>query len=179
MSASIHLREKNETNFEVNKKTMKKIIILLLLLSNKSIAQEIPNVALENLEGESILMSSITTSNEKPIVFTFWATWCIPCLNELSTINDELDEWKAEYKFDLYAVSVDDDRTVKKVSSIANGKNWDFEILLDTNQNLKRQLNINSIPYMIIVKNGKVIYKKSGFVKGEETIIKDVIANNQ
>lgn len=158
---------------------MKKIILLLLLFSGKLIAQEIPNVTLENLDGQSIAIAEIIASNDKPIVFTFWATWCIPCLNELSSINDELDEWKTKYKFDFYAVSTDDDRTVKKVASLVNGKNWGFNILLDTNQDLKRQLNINSIPYMIIVKNGKIIYKKSGFVKGEETIIEKIIADNQ
>ena len=158
---------------------MKKTIALLLLCTCKLIAQEIPNTTLENLNGENITITSILSENEKPIVFTFWATWCVPCLNELASINDVLEEWKAKYTFDFYAVSTDDDRTVKKVASVVNGKNWDFAILLDTNQDLKRQLNINSIPYMIIVKNGKIVYKKSGFVKGEELIVEKIIADNQ
>jgi thioredoxin-like negative regulator of GroEL len=50
---------------------------------------------------------------------------------------------------------------------------------LDTNQDFKRKLNINSIPYLLIVKNGKIIYNKTGFVKGDEAKIEKVIADHQ
>ena len=155
------------------------LLIILLLFCTTNYAQEIPNAELENTDGGIITTKSILQKNDKPIVMTFWATWCIPCLTELSSINEHFESWKEKYQFDLYAISVDDDRTVKKVPTLVAGKGWDFQILLDTNQDFKRKLNINSIPYLIVIKNGKIIFKKTGFVKGDELKIEKIIAENQ
>ena len=152
-------------------------IVLLIFINNY--AQEIPNVELENNDGGITSTETILQTTEKPIIMTFWATWCIPCLTELSSINENYESWKEKYQFELYAISVDDDRTVKKVPTIVAGKGWPYKILLDTNQDFKRKLNINSIPYLIVVKDGKIIYKKTGFVKGDELKIEKVIAENQ
>ncbi len=158
---------------------MKKILIILLLLSFNNYAQEIPIAELETVDGDSISSEIFMQQSGKPIVLTFWATWCIPCLTELSAMNEQIEVWKEKYSFDLYAISVDDNRTAKKVPTLVAGKGWPFKILLDTNQDFKRKLNINSIPYLIVVKNGKIIFKKTGFVKGDELKIEKVIADNQ
>lgn len=154
-------------------------LVLALLLSINNFSQEIPNVELENSNGGISTTESILQITDKPIIMTFWATWCIPCLTELSSINENFETWEEKYQFELYAISVDDDRTVKKVPTLVAGKGWDFQILLDTNQDFKRKLNINSIPYLIVIKNGKIIFKKTGFVKGDELKIEKVIAENQ
>ena len=154
-------------------------LVLVLLVSISNFSQEIPNVELEKSDGGLTATDSILQTKDKPIIMTFWATWCIPCLTELSSINENFESWNEKYQFELYAISVDDDRTVKKVPTLVAGKGWPYKILLDTNQDLKRKLNINSIPYLIVIKNGKVIYKKTGFVKGDELKIEKVIAENQ
>ena len=153
---------------------MRKFIAVFLFTSWISSAQKLPVADLENLDGE--MVSSTTFNSEKPIVLTFWATWCVPCLNELSFINEVYDEWQEKYQFDFYAISIDDDRTVRKVAPLVNGKNWPFKVLIDTNQDFKRMHNINAIPYLVIVKNGTIIYTKNGFVKGDETKIEDIIS---
>jgi thiol-disulfide isomerase/thioredoxin len=158
---------------------MKKLLILLVLLSFENYAQNIPIAALETVDGDAFSSEIFIQQSNKPIVLTFWATWCIPCLTELSATNEQFEGWKEKYSFDFYAISVDDNRTAKKVPTLVAGKGWPFKILLDTNQDFKRRLNINSIPYLIVVKNGKIIYKKTGFVKGDEIKIEKVIAENQ
>lgn len=157
----------------------KSLFIIAILLCAKLNAQEIPLAQLETIDGETVSTQILAEQTNKPIVIAFWATWCIPCLTELSAINERLESWKEKYQFDLYAISVDDDRTSKKVPSLQAGKGWDFRILLDTNQEFKRKLNINSIPYLLIVKNGKIIFTKTGFVKGDEAKIEKVISENQ
>ncbi len=158
---------------------MKKIVVILMLLAAKNYGQEIPVSDLETIDGETVSSQIIAQETNKPIVVTFWATWCIPCLTELSTINETFETWKEKYTFDMYAIAVDDDRTAKKIPSLLAGKGWTFNVLLDTNQDLKRKLNINSIPYLLVVKNGKIIFKKTGFVKGDELKIEKIIAENQ
>ena len=126
----------------------------------------LPDIQLKDINGNSYSLKEY--SKNKTIVFSFWATWCVPCINELDAISEEYDEKKTELNFELIAVSVDDEKTKARVKPMINGKGWDYKILMDTNQAFKRALNISSVPYVIIVKNGKIVYTHSGYTPGGE-----------
>lgn len=155
------------------------VSLLLLLLQFQLKAQAIPNIILSTIEGVDFKAEQLNVISGKPIVLSFWATWCIPCLNELTAINDNLDDWKKESIFEFYAISEDDSRTTKRVPATVTGKGWQFNVLLDKNQDLKRELNLMNIPYTIILKNGKIIYRKAGYVAGNENELYKIIKENQ
>ncbi|HET9056764.1 MAG TPA: TlpA disulfide reductase family protein [Chitinophagaceae bacterium] len=160
---------------------MRKILLIgfLSLLRFGVNAQEIPNIKLSTLEGQDFQTQQLNELKDKPVVLSFWATWCIPCINELTAINEDFDNWNKELKFEFYAISEDDSRTAKRVQPLVNGKGWSFNILLDKNQNLKRELNIANIPYTLVIKNGKIIYRHAGYVAGNEQELYQVIKENQ
>lgn len=146
---------------------MKKLIITCLLSSlSFSYAQEIPNVSVSDLNGGKLNVSKMDSS--EPVVMSFWATWCLPCMEELNTINEKYEDWQKETKFKMYAVSTDDARTTSKVKTVVKSKGWSYNILLDPNQTLKRSLNINSIPHVILIHKGKVVYSHIGYSAGDE-----------
>ena len=149
---------------------MKKLVLIfcLGLFSFSLIAQnDLPNVDLTSIDGKALNLKDATNKDGITIV-SLWATWCVPCLKELDAINDVYDEWQEETNVELLAVSVDDSRTVKRVKSLVNGKDWDYTVLLDTNSKLKRALNASSIPLTILVKDGKIVYEHSGYSPGAE-----------
>lgn len=156
-----------------------KLIALFIIVSNRmALAQQIPDVNLADLHGTALNTGTFNNEDAKLTVLAFWATWCVPCINELSAINDNLEDWKKDHQFNFYAVSVDESRTINRVKPLVDGKNWDFAVLLDKNQDLKRALNVMSVPYTIVVKAGKIIYRHSGFVIGdEEQLLKFLKAN--
>lgn len=160
---------------------MKKIrlAVLFVIACNQVLSAQIPDVKLDDIQGNSLNTGIFNRENTKLTVLAFWATWCIPCIHELSAINDNLEDWKKKYPFDFYAVSEDDSRTINRVKPLVAGKNWDFTVLLDKNQDLKRKLNLMNVPYTIIVKGGKIIYRHSGFVIGdEEDLLKQIKDNH-
>ena len=109
------------------------------------------------------------------MIISLWATWCVPCKNELDAINDVYEDWQDETDVALYAVSIDDSRTVKRVKPLVNGKNWDFEILLDTNNDLKRALGAATVPLTLVVKNGKIVFRHSGYAPGYEDELFEIL----
>jgi len=150
---------------------MKKFIFILFigLFSLSSSAQnDLPSVDLTSMEGKTIALKDATNKDGITII-SLWATWCVPCLKELDAINDIYDEWQEETNVQLLAISVDDSRTVKRVKSMVNGKDWDYTVLLDTNSDLKRALNASSIPLTILVKDNKIVYEHSGYSPGAES----------
>ena len=139
-----------------------------MLVANISFAQqEFPTVDLKSLESETVSTSSFN-ENDKLYVFSFWATWCAPCIQELEAISEVYEDWKTQINVEIIAVSTDDSRTQKRVKPLINGKGWAYTVLLDTNQDLKRRLSIANIPYLVVVKNGKIVFIQNGHTPGAE-----------
>ncbi|MBS9768252.1 MAG: TlpA family protein disulfide reductase [Flavobacteriaceae bacterium] len=158
---------------------MKNLVFLMCLLcSTVTFSQkELPKATVKTLQGTETNLVELSKKS-KFMVVSLWATWCIPCRNELTAINDVYEDWKEEVDVLFYAISIDDSRTAKSVRPMVNGKNWDFTVLLDTNNNLKRELSANSIPLTLVIKNGKIIYKHSGYTSGAEDDIFEILQKN-
>ena len=149
---------------------MKHLFILLLTLSTfYSFCQDkLPNVIVKDLKNKQVNISKDFVEKDKIYVFSFWATWCVPCIRELEAIKENYAEWQEEINMELIAISTDDARTMKRVRPLVNGKNWPYKILLDDNQELKRALSIVNIPYTIVVKNEKIVHVVNGYSQGAE-----------
>ena len=148
---------------------MKNLISLfVILISFSAFAQsEMPKVNLTTIDGKTFSSADIST-DDKVIVVSLWATWCVPCLKELDAISEIYEDWQAETNVELYAISVDDSRTVKRVKPLINGKNWDYTVLLDTNNDFKRALGAATVPLTLLVKNNEIVYRHSGYSPGAE-----------
>ena len=134
-----------------------------------------PNFKTENLDGESFELNAEV--GDGPILLSFWATWCKPCL-------DELNEYKKIYKeykdggFKMFAISTDDEKTVAKVKPLVKSKGFDFPVLLDTNLDISRLYYAQSVPYSVILdKKGMIIYSHLGYMKGDEIKVKEIISS--
>jgi peroxiredoxin len=136
----------------------------------------VPSVTLIDIDGKKVNVAELT-KNGKITVLSFWATWCIPCKKELSNMSDLYDEWKQKYDVQIVAISIDDSRSASKVKPYIDGQRWTYGVLLDVNQDLKRELNIQSVPFTLLVdQNGKIVSSHQGYQEGDENILEDQIA---
>ena len=129
---------------------------------------KIPSVDIQTVNGDPFNTKDINNDG-KPIIITFWATWCKPCMKELNAINDVYEEWIEETGVKLYAVSIDNARSSKRVLPTVNGRNWEFDVLLDQNSDFKRAMNVNIPPHVFIVNGaGEVVWQHVGYLEGDE-----------
>ena len=148
---------------------MKKIVLIFLFASFSLLAQKsLPDLSLNSIDGKQVSLKNDFSEKDKLYIFSFWATWCGPCINELDELNDLQVDWKKTVNFEIIAVSTDDARTQKRVKPLVNGKGWDYKNLLDLNQDFKRALSIANIPYTIVVKNNQIVHIQNGYVPGNE-----------
>jgi peroxiredoxin len=147
---------------------MKKIIFLLFFTSLVYAQKQMPNIELNSISGETINVSTQFKEKDKLYVFSFWATWCAPCINELEAIHKKYASWKEALNVEIIAVSIDDSKTQKRVKPFLNGKGWTYNVLMDSNQELKRALSIVNVPYTIVVKNSKIVFVSNGYSQGSE-----------
>lgn len=152
--------------------------MLVVLFASITKAQSIANVSAKNIEGKIVKLNDL--DDDKPLVVSFWATWCLPCMEELNAVNDKLSGWKEQKNFNFVAVSIDDPRTVNKVKTVVKGKNWNFDdVLLDPGQSIKRQLNIANVPMTLVFYKDKIAYTHVGYVPGDEDELFDKVKNLQ
>jgi thiol-disulfide isomerase/thioredoxin len=151
---------------------MKKLFAILLGLTisfgmeaqNKSF----PKIDLKTLDNNVINTSSFQNDNGL-IVVSFWATWCKPCIKELSTIAEEYEDWQEETGVKIIAISIDDSRNMSKVKPKVNAELWEYEVYCDPNGDLKRALGINSVPHTFILNNkNEILWQHSGYKDGDE-----------
>ena len=145
------------------------LVFSLLFINLISAQKSIPNITLQDFNNTPVEIKSLTNNNLT--VLSFWATWCIPCINELNAINDHYQEWQTETNVKLIAISIDDNRTISRVRPMVNSNEWEYEILYDKNQDLKRALQITNIPFTLIVQNGKIVFQHTGYTPGDEELL--------
>ncbi|MFN5705344.1 MAG: TlpA family protein disulfide reductase [bacterium] len=150
---------------------MKRILLMLAVtfIYSYSIAQnKIPSVEVKNIGGENINTSSISNDG-KPIIISFWATWCKPCVQELTAISEQYEEWQKETGVKVIAVSTDDSRNMARVQPFVNSRSWEYEIYLDPNGDFKRALNVNNIPHTFLVNGkGEIVWQHNSYTPGDE-----------
>lgn len=88
-------------------------------------------------------------NSEKPTLVDFFATWCGPC-QMLSPILEEVSS------------EVGDTAKVLKVD-------------IEKNMDFARQYNVRSVPTLIIFKEGKEVWRKSGLT--EKNVLVESINN--
>ena len=134
-----------------------------------AVMAQVPSVNVENGKGEVINTSSLV-DGKTPMIISFWATTCKPCIRELDAINDAYPDWIEEADFRVVAVSTDDSRFSSQARALVEGHGWsDFTVLYDKNQALMRAMNVTLTPQVFVVdKNGKIVYSHTGYSPGNE-----------
>lgn len=147
------------------------ILFVSCLFLNSSISQDvktIPSASIKNLKNETI--DTKTFNNEgKPFVINFWATWCKPCIMELNAINEVYEDWQTETGVKIFAISVDDSRSSKKVAPFVKSRNWKYDNYLDENSDFKRAMNVNNPPHTFLYNGkGELVWQHNGYAPGDE-----------
>ena len=152
---------------------MKKLIVFLtsiLFCATLTLAQgkSLPNIDVKTLQGKTINIQDLENDG-KPMVISFWATWCKPCKKELNTIAEVYDDWQEETGVKLIAISIDDTRSMSKVAPYVNSSDWDYEVYLDSNSDLKRAMGVSTVPHTFLINGeGKIVWNHKGYIDGDE-----------
>ena len=141
----------------------------------QSSIRKIPAVNVKTLSGKTVNTSNIS-NNGKPIIISFWATWCKPCVRELNAIAEVYEDWTEETGVKLIAVSIDDTRNTAKVGPFVNGKGWDYEVVLDANRDFSRAMSVNTVPHTFLVNGkGEIVWQHTTYADGDEDELYEMV----
>jgi thiol-disulfide isomerase/thioredoxin len=160
---------------------MKRIIATLILVTASLIlfsqtAKIFPKVQIKTLDNKMVNTPDLF-DGESLVILSFWATWCKPCIKELDAYNENIVEWAEETGVKLYAISIDNARSMSRVAPFVNGRGWaDIEFYLDPNEDFKRAMNVINVPHTLLLDgNGKILWQHTSYADGDEYELYDVI----
>ena len=150
------------------KKTILLIAIVLLSLT-RAAAQSIPAADLQDISGKKVTTASLI-DHKTPFMVSLWMTTCKPCLKELDATAEELIDWDGPKAPRIYAVSIDDSRSLQRAIAMFQGRDWEgLTPLFDPNGELRRALSVSAVPQLFIYdKEGELVYTHIGYRPGDE-----------
>lgn len=157
-----------------NRKIAQSLIGLILLMTLVWAAnQQFPRAAVKDLKGQRIELRDILQG--KLTLVNFWATYCVPCRKEMKYLN-QLNTQYGDRNFQVIGVAIDNSKTVGRVRSLVRSQKLNYEILLDTDQNLYRTFNTSAMPFSVLVNDsGEIVWEHTGYIPGDEIELEKVL----
>jgi peroxiredoxin len=151
---------------------------------NKAIkGQKAPRFEVSTLDGEKFNLED--SLGKKPIVISFWATWCEPCKKELPYVQKFYEKYSDSV--DVIAISIDTLKNKKVLTNTVKELGLKFPIGMDPDNKLRQKIYISDkVPFLVVIdKSGKVLLLKQGCPEPEkvakelEDLLKDQIKPNK
>lgn len=111
-----------------------------------------PGFSLQDLEGNK---KDLAHFRGKFVLLNFWATWCIPCLQEMPELERAYRSLK-EKDFVVLAVGVED--TLDNLRAFRDKNDITFPILYDPKAKVKRLYDVRGFPESFVIdREGKLL----------------------
>lgn len=125
------------------------LFFMLLLATFPAQAATLPPYSFTDSTGRMVTLSYPQNSMT---ILHFWATWCVPCIKELPTLNEEAKKLAtiSARQWRVIAVSLDDKQAI--VSAFMKRHRIDaLEPNIDGNMQAMRSLSVGGLPTTLII----------------------------
>ena len=104
-------------------------------------------------------------------VINFWATWCIPCKQELPDLN----KMKIENKdLKVIIISIDKKPIKDQLNFLKKNKVNELTAYFDQNMTFFKSLKLRGIPTTLLINQQKIIAKKEGIFSYNKVSLKQI-----
>jgi cytochrome c biogenesis protein CcmG/thiol:disulfide interchange protein DsbE len=138
-----------------------------------SVGQPAPDLVVERLDGRPLALSTL---KGKVVLLDVWASWCVPCKQELPMLDAMAGRLRAR-GVEILAVSIDQERA-NLTKFLAARPRWTLTIAHDDKGAIADALQPDKMPTSYVIdRAGIVRYINSGFVPSDAPAIERRLAD--
>ncbi len=118
-----------------------------------------PDFTVEMLDGKRVTLSSL---RGKVVLVSFWATWCPPCRQEMSHMQEGvIDRFAGS---DLVVLPISRGEKRETVEKFIEKMGYGFPVGLDIDQSIYSKYASNYVPRSVVInREGEVVYVAVGY----------------
>lgn len=122
----------------------------------KSLPAELLNTPLEIYQGDDILLKDIV--GKKPIYLKFWASWCVPCREQMPHLEHSYQQFKDN--IEVISVNIWINDSGKMIQSTIDEFGLTVPVALDKSGIIAQSVNFIGTPYHILIdRDGDIVHK--------------------
>ena len=136
------------------------------------VGNKAPDFNLQTIDGQSLGLSDF---HGRPVMVSFWATWCGPCMDEMPYIQAVYDGHSDE---ELVVFTINIRESAEAARAVVNREGLTFPVLIDSQAMVAEQYQVQFIPMTFFIDaKGVIKARKVGGFQSQEEIegfIKDI-----
>jgi thiol-disulfide isomerase/thioredoxin len=126
-----------------------------------------PDFTLQTVDGAPLQLAQL---KGKPVWINFWATWCVPCREEMPAMQELYDEYHGR-GLEIVAVNMEEDPATVRRWITSGG--YDFTFVLDSEGQQVKRYNVTAAPTSYFVdRDGVIRDLKLGQISRGEMVAK-------
>jgi len=136
------------------------------LPSSPLVGKQAPDFTLPTLDGKTVSLSQF---HGQPILINFWASWCLPCREEMPELVRSYETHKAE-GFMILGLNLTYSDTLTDVQAFVNEFHMTFPVLLDKDGQVAEKLYpLPGAPTSIFInRDGTIARVQVGLMSGKQ-----------
>jgi thiol-disulfide isomerase/thioredoxin len=117
-----------------------------------------PNFTLANLQdGKDSI--SLASYKGKPVLVNFWATWCVPCKDEMPLLEAAHKKWGSKVQF----VGIDRQDYKPDALAFAQRTHVTYPLAADPDATLDGSYRLRGMPTSVFIdRNGRIVQRVTG-----------------
>lgn len=154
--------------------------VCLLFSTTVLTAQQsiIPSVKLLTPELDRI-NSETLLKNQETVVLIFWKASDKKCCYHITSMIEAKSQMPQGQNIKIIGICSGEGGSVSNIKPFIAGKDWDIDVYIDTNDDLKRAMGIPGFPYTVVYgKDKNVICQYNGYCIGSEELICEKLQNH-
>jgi len=140
-------------------------LVASLAWAAQTLSGPAPGFSLQSSDGQPVSLASL---KGKVVMVNFWATWCVPCRQEMPHLQALYDRYNS-LGFELLAVNVEK-------NNAEGARKWleetpvTFPVLFDPNNEVTKLYKVQTMPSTVLVaRDGTMRFIHHGYKPGYES----------
>lgn len=117
------------------------------------VGRRAPAITLELLDGSRVELATVL--GKRPVYLKFWATWCVPCREQMPHLEDTFK--KHGDRLAVYAVDVGLDDPIETVRQFVATKKLAVPVAYDRDGNAAHQFHLHVTPQHVLIDSAGIV----------------------